>query len=87
MADAATPRKLGAGVMPAALRQGAKELATALKPFPESISVDEPGQMFTPTQGEIAEANRSGSLMGRVQEARDRATQTKETPEKDMTRD
>jgi hypothetical protein len=35
-------------------RQGADELAMALKAFPESIGVDEPGALWNPTQGEIA---------------------------------
>jgi hypothetical protein len=35
-------------------RQGLDELGTALKPFPESIQVDESGTLWNPTQGEIA---------------------------------
>src|SRR4051812_4661999 len=42
------------GTLAAAGRQGASELAVALKAFPESISVEEPGTVFNPTQGEIA---------------------------------
>ena len=42
------------GHLAAFARQGADELATALKAFPESISVDEPGTIWNPTQGEIA---------------------------------
>jgi hypothetical protein len=79
-------RKIGAGALAAALRQGGKELGTALKPFPESIAVDEPGTILHPTQGEIAESNRSGSLWSRVREGQERAEQTKE-PEKGMDRD
>jgi hypothetical protein len=72
--------KIGAGALQAAWRQGIKETATALKPFPESISVDEPGTMYTPTQGEIAEQNRGGSLYGRLQEGRERAAMQSEAP-------
>ncbi|HEX4607050.1 MAG TPA: hypothetical protein VH092_02490 [Urbifossiella sp.] len=71
----------------AALRQGGKELGAALKAFPESISIDEPGTAFNPTQGEIAESNRSGSLWDRVQEGRDRAAISKEPPDKGMDRE
>ena len=42
------------GHLAAAGRQGLDELATALKAFPDSIGVDEPGTIFNPTQGEIA---------------------------------
>lgn len=42
------------GTLAAAFRQGAQELYTALKPFPESIQVNEPGTILNPTQGEIA---------------------------------
>jgi hypothetical protein len=42
------------GHLAAAGRQGADELATALKAFPDSIGVDEPGTIWNPTQGEIA---------------------------------
>lgn len=84
-----SPRKIGAGAGAgmAALRQGAKELGAALKAFPESISVDEPGTAFNPTQGEIAESNRSGALWGRVQEGLDRAAAEKEPPDKGMDRE
>jgi hypothetical protein len=81
------PRKIGAGSGLAALRQGAKELGSALKAFPESISADEPGSLWSPTQGEIAEANRSGSVWGRVQEAYERADAAKELPDKGLDRD
>ena len=83
------PRKLFAGVGLAALRQGGKEIGMALKAFPDSISIDEPGTVFSPTQGEIAEANRTGSIWGRVHEARDRAemSKAKEAPEKSLDRE
>ncbi len=42
------------GTIAAFVRQGADEMAVALKAFPESISVDEPGTILNPTQGEIA---------------------------------
>jgi hypothetical protein len=42
------------GTLAAAMRQGADEMAMALKAFPESIGVDEPGTILNPTQGEIA---------------------------------
>jgi hypothetical protein len=35
-------------------RQGADEMGIALKAFPDSISIDEPGTLWNPTQGEIA---------------------------------
>ena len=73
MASDETPRKLFAGAGMAALRAGGKELGTALKAFPDSISIDEPGSVFSPTQGEIAESNRGGSVWGRVQAAQERA--------------
>ena len=34
------------------------EFGMALKAFPDSIQVQEPGTIFNPTQGEIAEARR-----------------------------
>jgi hypothetical protein len=80
-------RKIGAGAGMAALRQGGKELGAALKAFPESISVDEPGTILHPTQGEIAEANRGGSIWDRVREGRDRGEEAKPPPEKGMERD
>lgn len=66
-------RKIGAGVGQAAFRQGISELGQALKAFPDALQVTEPGQMFSPTQGEIAEANRSSSLQSRLQEGMERA--------------
>ena len=49
------------GTISAFFRQGADEMAVALKAFPESISVDEPGSILNPTQGEIA-ADRKAKL-------------------------
>ena len=80
MAKGEPTRKLGAGAGLAFLRQGAKEVGAALKAFPDSISVDEPGGMLSPTQGEIAERNRSGSVWGRVQEGRGRAEAADKEP-------
>lgn len=82
-------RKIGAGAGMAALRQGGKELGTALKPFPDSISIDEPGTILHPTQGEIAESNRGSSIWGRVQEGRERdaAAASKESPEPELGRE
>ena len=42
------------GTLAASFRQGADEMAIALKAFPDSIGVDEPGTILNPTQGEIA---------------------------------
>jgi hypothetical protein len=36
------------GELDAAFRQGARELGSALKAFPDAIQVDEPGQVFNP---------------------------------------
>ena len=44
------------GTLAAAWRQGADELGEALKAFPDSIAVYEPGTILNPTQGEIAAA-------------------------------
>jgi hypothetical protein len=44
------------GHLAAAWRQGIDEIGMALKPFPDSIQVDEPGTLWNPTQGEIANA-------------------------------
>jgi hypothetical protein len=49
------------GFLAAAWRQGIEEIATALKPFPDSISVAEPGTLWNPTQGEIAKARDTSS--------------------------
>ncbi len=89
MAEEEPARKLFAGAGLAALRQGGKELGTALKAFPDSISIDEPGTLLTPTQGEIADMNRSGSIWGRVREGQERAeaAETKGAPAKEIERD
>ena len=89
MANDGTHRKIGAGVGLAALRQGGKELGTALKAFPDSIAVDEPGTVLSPTQGEIAEQNRNGVVWGRVQEGRSRANAVpaRDAPEKSLDRE
>ena len=69
--DAARPPSLVAkvwdainkdGHLAAFARQGADEMAVALKAFPESISVDEPGALWNPTQGEIAADRKSKPL-------------------------
>jgi hypothetical protein len=44
------------GMLAAAFRQGAGEIGEALKAFPQSIQVQEPGTLLNPTQGEIASA-------------------------------
>lgn len=85
MARDGAPRPIGTGAGLAAIRQGFKELATATKSFPDAIAVDEPGTMFSPTQGEIAEANRGSSLADRIQEGRDRAADRQ--PERGMDRE
>jgi hypothetical protein len=72
-------RKYGEGTLRAAGRQGVSELGQALKAFPDSIQISEPGQMFTPTQGEIAEANRGDSLQSRLNEGMERAETQTET--------
>ena len=43
------------GMLAAAFRQGASELAQALRAFPDSIHAEEPGTLLNPTQGEIAD--------------------------------
>lgn len=50
------------GTIAAAWRQGIKELGEALKPFPESIQVQEVGTIFSPTQGEIAASRRPDDI-------------------------
>lgn len=61
------------GTLAAAGRQGADELGMALKAFPDSIQVEEPGTIWNPTQGEIAAARNpdlpSPSEIARGQEA------------------
>ena len=47
------------GTLAAAFRQGAGEIGHALKAFPDSIQVHEPGTVLNPTQGEIAAARDS----------------------------
>ena len=59
------------GHLAAAGRQGADELATALKAFPDSIGVDEPGTIWNPTQGEIA-ADREPKRLSPSEIARDK---------------
>lgn len=49
------------GYLAAAGRQGMGELGMALKAFPDSIQVQEPGTIFNPTQGEIAADRRDDS--------------------------
>lgn len=41
--------KIGSGALQAAARQGLKEIGAALKPFPDSIQVDELGTVGNPT--------------------------------------
>jgi hypothetical protein len=86
MADESA-RKIGAGTLMAAGRQGADEIGQALKAFPESIQVQEPGTILSPTQGEIAESNRGGSLQSRLAEAQERAEMQPQQPDKSMERD
>jgi hypothetical protein len=85
MADEAD-RKIGAGTLMAAGRQGADEIGQALKAFPDSIQVQEPGTILNPTQGEIADNNRGGSLQSRLQEAQERAEAQPE-PQKEIERE
>jgi hypothetical protein len=47
------------GTLAAAFRQGASEIGQALKAFPDSIHVQEPGTILNPTPGEIASARES----------------------------
>lgn len=47
------------GTLAAAFRQGASEIGEALKAFPDSIHVQEPGTVLNPTQGEIAASRES----------------------------
>lgn len=46
------------GTLAAAGRQGAAELAQALRAFPETIHAEVPGTIGNPTQGEIADSRR-----------------------------
>lgn len=53
------------GTVPAFFRQGADEIGVALKAFPESIQVHEPGTILNPTQGEIAASRKpNGGVYG-----------------------
>jgi hypothetical protein len=47
------------GEIQGAFRQGIAELGAALKAFPDSIQIDEPGALFSPLHSDIAAANRS----------------------------
>jgi hypothetical protein len=46
------------GMLAAAGRQGLDEIGAALKAFPESIQMHEPGTIGNPTQGEVAASRR-----------------------------
>src|SRR4051812_15165632 len=59
------------GTLAAFFRQGADEMAVALKAFPESVSVEEPGTILNPTQGEIA-ADRKTKLPSPSEIAKDK---------------
>ncbi len=59
------------GTLAAAGRQGADEIAMALRAFPETIHVDEPGTILNPTQGEIA-ARREERIPSPSEIARDK---------------
>ena len=63
------------GHLAAAGRQGLDELATALKAFPDSIGIDEPGTIFNPTQGEIA-ADREPKRLSPSEIAKDKTPYT-----------
>ena len=71
------------GFLAAAWRQGIKELGVALKAFPDSISIDEPGTMYSPTQGEIADARESPSMGERNMWPSEMAKQNQNQPVKD----
>ena len=47
------------GELQAFFRQGANEIGAALKAFPDSIQVDEPGQVFNPLYSDIAADKRA----------------------------
>lgn len=47
------------GELQAAFRQGANELGAALKAFPDSLQIDEPGAVFNPLYSDIAADKRS----------------------------
>jgi hypothetical protein len=59
------------GMLAAAFRQGATELATALRAFPDTIHAEEPGTFLNPTQGEIADS-RSQKLPSPSEIAKDK---------------
>jgi hypothetical protein len=67
------------GHLEAAWRQGIDEIGVALKPFPESIQVDEPGTLWNPTQGEIAN-DRDSSATGRAMWPSEVAAQNRNQP-------
>ncbi len=48
-------RKFGEGALSAAWRQGHKEIGQMLKAFPDSIMIEEPGQMNNPTSHGISQ--------------------------------
>jgi hypothetical protein len=52
------------GTLEAAGRMGLDELGEALKPFHDSISVQESGTIWNPTQGEIAAGRESQNGQG-----------------------
>jgi hypothetical protein len=59
------------GTLAAFGRQGADEIAQALRAFPETIHSDQPGTILNPTQGEIA-ASRETKLPSPSEIARDK---------------
>lgn len=64
------------GTLAAAWRQGADEFAMALRAFPETIHVDEPGTILNPTQGEIASSRKPDRLPTPSEIARDKQPHT-----------
>jgi hypothetical protein len=70
------------GHLEAAWRQGINEVGTALKAFPDSIGVDQPGTLWNPTQGEIA-ADRNDSPAGRAPWPSEIASQNRNQPVND----
>jgi hypothetical protein len=70
--------KIGAGVLSAAVRQGADEIGVMLKAFPDSIQVSEPGTMWSPLPSEIAEANRGEPLETRLAKLMERTAEKQE---------
>lgn len=59
------------GTVAAFMRQGADEIAQALRASPETIHADQPGTILNPTQGEIA-ASRNPKLPSPSEIARDK---------------